>query len=510
MSNPAKLNCWEARDCGYGPGSAAPCPVATDTTANAVNDGVNAGRICWTVTGTTCAGEEGAFVDKLGTCLSCEFLQRVRTEQGKSFRLLKLGQGLHDASDLHATIARIESFLQVHEDLHAEFNLRHLIERIADEARRAVDAQCSVVFLLGGTPLGLRGEFTLRGKRVPVTVPLDESSAVGRAALRNEIVNVRDPYLQVESGEAPPTFNADFDRQCGVRTHSLMAVPVRGPDGKAIGVITAANSGHGIFSADDQWFMEKYALQTGLAIEKARLLEENFLAGRLASFGETMAGLSHGLKGITHALRGLAYVIRQAVESGRLQDVRAACEILDRQVQRIVNLSVAVGAYELERNGGPVTADLNDVVRDVVKVFEEEANARALCVETNLDDALESYACDRVLVYRCLVNVLCHAFGACPVSGGTITVGTRAVGPDEVRIEVSDNGPGLAEEPAAAALDEAAGGTCGIGLPTAAHLIRTHGGRLELDAEPDRGTTYRMYLPIATVRGPQFPREPAR
>jgi signal transduction histidine kinase len=494
------MNCWEALDCGSGPRSADPCPAAADITGNGVNDGVNAGRICWTVSGTRCYGQQqGTFVDKLDTCLACEFFQTVKREQGKDFRLLKLGQGLRDAPGLHATIARIESFLRIHEDLHAEFDLRRLIGRIASEAQRAVSAERSIVFLLDGAPPALRGEFTLRGERVPVTIPLDETSAVGCAAVRNEVVNVRSPYRRAEPGEAPAAFSQEFDRQCNVRTHSLLAVPIRGPDGKPIGVITAANSIHGVFSADDQWFMEKYALQTGLAVEKARLLEDRFVAGRMASFAETIAGLSHSLKGITHAMRGLTYVIRQAVQSGRLEHIEAACEILDRQVQRVVNLSVAVAAYELERSGGPVTGALNQIVRDVMNVFEEEADARAIRLETRLDDALGDWASDRVLVYRCLVNMLCHVFASCPVSDGRITVGTHRASPGEALIDIHANSPGLAAEPQTAPLEEDAGGVHGIGLPTALHLIRTHGGRLEVFTAPDGGTTYRLHFPLVTT-----------
>jgi len=510
MGDAAKVNCWEAVECGHGPSSAEMCPAASDTTSDGVNGGVNAGRICWTVTGTCCFGQpQASFVDKLDTCLDCSFFQTVKAEEGDEFRLLKLGQGVRDAPGLHATIARIESFLQIHEELYAEFDLRRLIEQLTDETQRTVSAERSVVFLMEGDPPVLRGEMRLRGKAVPVSIPVDETSAVGSAALHNRVVNVRDPYREAKSGNAPPAFNEDFDRQCNVRTHSLLAVPIRGSGGKPIGVITAANNENGVFSADDQWFMEKYALQAGLAMEKARLLEDSLLAGRFASFGETIAGLSHCLKGITHALRGLTYIIRQAIESGRPDDVEAACEILDRQVQRVVNLSVAVAAYDLERSGGPASGEVNEIVGDVVSTFGEEAKARAISLATRLDDGLLECMGDRLLIYRCLVNLLFHAFNACPASGGQIVVATENAGANEALIEVFNNGP-CPDPKSQAQLDALVSGTNnahGIGLPTALQLARDGGGHLELQVRPGDGTAYRLRLPLRAGAQPDTPRQ---
>jgi len=503
MSQPAKANCWEVRGCGCGPGSPEPCPAATDVTSDGVNGGVNAGRICWTVSGTRCSGGgQTFFADKLDTCLVCPFLKQVRAEEADDFRLLKLGQGLRDLSDLHATINRIESFLRVQERLYTGFDRRRFIEHITSEAERAVAAQRCVVFLLEGEPRMLHGEFRLRGDTVKVAVPLDESSAVGAAAVRREVVNIRNPYGEDGQGEERPIFNEEFDRQCTVRTRSLLAVPITGSDGRLVGVITAANGARGAFSPDDQWFLGQYALQVGLAIEKARLLEDGFFVDRLAAVGETMASLPHRLKGITHALRGLAYIIRQAVESERLQDVRAACGILDRQARRIADLSVAIGAYELERNGGPVRGEVNEVVTDVVGVMGEEAEARAVTLETCLDSGLQQHACDKVFVYRCLVNLLYHTLNYCPPSGGSLRVSTEAAGPGGAAIEVSAKGFASGPEAQAetAALVDASECRQPIGLPTAVALARAHDGRIEIRSGPDQSTVYRLVLPQTTSK----------
>ena len=76
------LNCWEFKDCGRGPGSDQVCPAATTASADGVNRGTNAGRVCWAVAGTLCGGrQQGTYAVKLETCLRCDFCQSVLREE---------------------------------------------------------------------------------------------------------------------------------------------------------------------------------------------------------------------------------------------------------------------------------------------------------------------------------------------------------------------------------------------------------------------------------------------
>lgn len=93
------MNCWEFKKCGRQPGGAkvgefGTCPAATDTSANGVNGGYNAGRICWATSGTFCGGKvQGTFADKQVSCLNCEFMKQVKHDEGAGkFRILKPDQ----------------------------------------------------------------------------------------------------------------------------------------------------------------------------------------------------------------------------------------------------------------------------------------------------------------------------------------------------------------------------------------------------------------------------------
>lgn len=93
-----KQNCWEFKKCGREPGGSkvvelGVCPATVDTFCDRLNDGKNAGRICWAVTGTFCGGQvQGTFAQKQISCLACDFFVKVKEEEGLNFLLLKPGQ----------------------------------------------------------------------------------------------------------------------------------------------------------------------------------------------------------------------------------------------------------------------------------------------------------------------------------------------------------------------------------------------------------------------------------
>ncbi len=89
----AILNCWEVKKCGREPGGAnvpemGECTAATSEAHTGRNGGVNAGRYCWRVAGTFCGGEvQGAMAAKIMDCVKCDFLLKVKSEQGLLFTI---------------------------------------------------------------------------------------------------------------------------------------------------------------------------------------------------------------------------------------------------------------------------------------------------------------------------------------------------------------------------------------------------------------------------------------
>jgi signal transduction histidine kinase len=501
-----KLNCWDFIRCSHGPGSKQPCPVVKDDTSDMVNCGNNAGRICWTVSNTPCFNKPMEhFVEKKKICFSCGFFHLVNREEGEDFQLFKLAQGVHTTQALHSKISQMEHLIDINNRLHSRFDLFKTIDEITSEARKITGAQRSIVFLVRGDPPALHGAFSLRGNTMEVSIDIDDKSAVGSAAAHNRVVNVENTEDSSKE-QKRPLFNTSFDQQCNCETHSLIAVPVQDFEQRIIGVITAANAKKGYFSADDEWFMRTYANQVALAIDKQKFLQQSFSALRLASIGETIAGLSHCIKNIAHALRGSSYIIKRAIESENVRDIAAAWEILDRHIENLANLSLDVLTNKPADHEDMHENKLNGMVRHTIELFQEEANARAITLKMNLGNRVDPCAFDARGLYRCLINLITNAFDSCPLSEGVVTISTERTGRHELLLSVSDNGRGMDEKTRAEMFElfetSSPGSGSGLGLPTVADIVRKHNGRIEIESSPGKGTNFKLLIHELENRDP--------
>ena len=86
-----KLNCWEFKKCGRQEGGdkrddLGECPVFKAANLDGVHGGLAAGRACWVVAGTMCAGKaNGTFAQKIDDCRQCDFYRLVKKEEGNDF-----------------------------------------------------------------------------------------------------------------------------------------------------------------------------------------------------------------------------------------------------------------------------------------------------------------------------------------------------------------------------------------------------------------------------------------
>ena len=141
---------------------------------------------------------------------------------------------------------------------------------------------------------------------------------------------------------------------------------------------------------------------------------------------------------------------------------------------------------------------INEILRGVVQLFQAQLRAPGrppIECKLELDDRLDPIAADPDLLHRAISNLVLNAMDAMP-NGGRLTLGSRR---DEGRviIEVADTGSGLTREECERIFTpyytSKQHGT-GLGLAIVQSVVSDHGGRISVQSEPGRGTTFVIEL----------------
>ena len=142
-------------------------------------------------------------------------------------------------------------------------------------------------------------------------------------------------------------------------------------------------------------------------------------------------------------------------------------------------------------------ASLNEVVQKTLQLLQVEMDNRGLQLRTRLAPQLPLAPLDETQTQQLLVNLIKNAIQAM-TRGGTLTVQTGE-GADGVWVSVADTGSGIQQEQVNRIFEPfyttKEKGT-GLGLMIVQRIVRAHGGHLELESREDRGTTFRIWLPL--------------
>ncbi|MDB6108876.1 MAG: Signal transduction histidine kinase, nitrogen specific, NtrB [Pedosphaera sp.] len=142
-------------------------------------------------------------------------------------------------------------------------------------------------------------------------------------------------------------------------------------------------------------------------------------------------------------------------------------------------------------------ASLNDVVVRTLELLQPELDNRGLTVKQKLAGHLPLAPVDAAQLQQVLVNLVKNAMQAM-TKGGVLTLRTGE-GADGVWVSVADTGGGIPQEQINRIFDPfyttKKKGT-GLGLMIVQRIVRAHGGRIELESNVGRGTTFRVWLPL--------------
>lgn len=224
-----------------------------------------------------------------------------------------------------------------------------------------------------------------------------------------------------------------------------------------------------------------------------------------------MAYLGTLASGLAHEIRNPLSTMKVNLELLREDLQRKSEDAKDRARRRVETLEGAVRRLEdilddfLKFARGfdltPVPTDLNALVDEVVVFVEPEMRRHSIDLRTAYDVHAPRVAVDRKYLQQALLNLVLNARQAIEATGrgGQIFVTTNQ-SRGHAAINVTDTGPGIAPEVLPRIFDAffstKKGGT-GLGLPTSRRIVEEHGGKLSVESEPGKGTSFTITLPLA-------------
>lgn len=254
--------------------------------------------------------------------------------------------------------------------------------------------------------------------------------------------------------------------------------------------------------------------QLALANEKlaaARLLAEQAQRTKAAF----VANVSHEFRTPLNMIIGLIDLVTEAPEvygprlpaalHKDLDIVRRNCEHLASMINDVLDLSqIEAGRLALHKEW----VDWREVIERALAIVRPLLNMKGIALSFDIPDDLPQLYCDRTRIRQVILNLLSNA--ARFTEKGSIMVAARLES-QFVVISVRDTGPGISPEDASRIFEPFQQGSfqqrrdqggSGLGLSISKQFVELHGGKMWLQSEPGRGSTFSFRLPVSSPADP--------
>jgi PAS domain S-box-containing protein len=268
-------------------------------------------------------------------------------------------------------------------------------------------------------------------------------------------------------------------RSGATRLATVSVSPLRSPDGQVLGVLGIARD-----------------------ITEAKKMEEQIRhTERLASIGKLAAGVAHEINNPLGGILNCLYNLRKGtLSAARQAEYLASMEDGLRRVQKIVRQLLEFSQQpQLEL----AATDINDVIERVLVLTHPAMHANRIVLSKHLQSDLPAVMADRHMIEQVVTNLLLNAAQAIK-GGGDIVIRTRRTD-EECLIDVQDTGCGIPSHLLTRIFDpffttKGTGEGTGLGLSVSLGIVERHGGRIVVESEVGKGTTFTVGLPYSAER----------
>lgn len=227
---------------------------------------------------------------------------------------------------------------------------------------------------------------------------------------------------------------------------------------------------------------------------------------KLVSLGRLAAGVAHEINNPVSFIASNIAPLKERLDelaealpadaSDPLEEAREFVDIMGRGAERTARIVGDLSSFSRLNEATRKEIDLREGIDVTVRLLESRWRGR-ITIHREYDD-LPPIECDAGQMNQVFMNLLANACDAIEDRGNIwVTASRRA---DEICIEVRDDGVGMSAEQTEHIFEpfyttKDVGSGTGLGLATVHGIVSAHGGRIEVESEPGKGTTLRVLLP---------------
>jgi signal transduction histidine kinase len=237
-----------------------------------------------------------------------------------------------------------------------------------------------------------------------------------------------------------------------------------------------------------------------LTRERIESLEKLRHTERLATLGKLSAGMAHELGTPLNVISGRAKLI--ASEELSQQEATHSAKIIGEQAERMTHIMRQLLDYARRGEIRKQRVQVAELLTNVVEMLQPITNKQRIEIELNLPNEPLQTRADLSQLQQVLLNLAMNGIQA--MGRGGILRFDLALHPEEedwLRISITDEGSGIAADDLPHIFDpffttkEVGQGT-GLGLSIAQGIVSEHGGKIEIDSSPGKGSCFRLSLPV--------------
>ncbi len=234
-------------------------------------------------------------------------------------------------------------------------------------------------------------------------------------------------------------------------------------------------------------------------IERRHLMDQQMAqADKLASIGEFSAGIAHEINNPLGIILGYTQLLlRDEPEpTEKHQDLKT----IEKHVRNCKSIVQDLLNFARSSQNEKKPVDIHKIIADVVNFIQQHSRSDNIAIKKDFDPHIPSLVLDEKKINQVFMNLIMNARHAVSDSG-VIRLSTRfEPSADRVFIRVADTGYGIEKNNLSRIFDpffttKPTGEGTGLGLSVSYGIIKSHGGQIEVDSTPEKGSLFTVILP---------------